>query len=510
MPKLTVRPDAVLEALPLAYAVLKARQQSGATSSAVWRPQPGPQTDAYTSEADEILFGGSPGSGKSDLLLGLALTQHRRVAIFRREFGQVGALIDRAVEIVTHDDGLNRSLSLWRFADGKLIEWGGVQHEKDALSKWRGRPHDGKFFDELTEFTENQYLTLSGWARTTIPGQRVRIVSTCNPPESEDSAWIVKRWAPWVDPANASPAVSGEIRYFATIDGEDTECEDAEPFEHGGELVFPRSRTFVRAWLADNRYLRDTGYAAVIDALPEPLRSIMKSGDFTAAMNAINPNQVIPTAWVRAAQARWTPDRPELVGTRRLVPQSCVSLDVAEGGRDRTVVARRYGDWVAPLIVKPGTATPTPETAVEMVEPLLLDGGYAIVDADGLGGKAYGILRAKFKGRAVAYQGVKPTLWRDKETVFEFLNVRAAAHWAMREALDPSNGSTVALPPDPELRAELCAARWERSGRKIKLEEKKDIKERLGRSPDKADAVVQAFWPGAVTPILDSYAITVG
>jgi len=127
-----------------------------------------------------------------------------------------------------------------------------------------------------------------------------------------------------------------------------------------------------------------------------------------------------------------------------------------------------------------------------------------------LGGKAYGILRAKFKGRAVAYQGVKPTLWRDKETVFEFLNVRAAAYWAMREALDPSNNSTVALPPDAELRAELCAARWERSGRKIKLEEKKFIKERLGRSPDKADAVVQAFWPHAVLAIPESYGIEVG
>ena len=94
--------------------------------------------------------------------------------------------------------------------------------------------------------------------------------------------------------------------------------------------------------------------------------------------------------------------------------------------------------------------------------------------------------------------------------MFEFLNVRAAAYWAMREALDPSNGSTVALPPDPELRAELCAARWERSGRRIKLEDKAQIKERLGRSPDKADAAVQAFWPHAVMPLPASYAITVG
>ena len=36
---------------------------------------------------------------------------------------------------------------------------------------------------------------------------------------------------------------------------------------------------------------------------------------------------------------------------------------------------------------------------------------------------------------------------------------------------------------------------------------RKDIKERLGRSPDKADAVVQAFWPNAVMDIPDSFEI---
>jgi len=335
------------------------------------------------------------------------------------------------------------------------------------------------------------------------------VVLGFNPPTSTEGEWIIEVFAPWLQPGHPDPAEPGELRWFARIDDKDVECEDGTPFELGDELVTPLSRTFFPARLEDNPILDSTNYRSVLQGMPEPLRSQMLYGDFTIGRTD-DAYQVIPTAWVRAAQARWTLERPELVGTTRQVPQSCVSLDVAEGGRDRTVVARRYGDWVAPLIVKPGVETPTPEDAVAMVEPLMLDGGYAIVDADMLGGKAYGILRAKFKNRAHAYQGVKPTLWRDQETVFEFLNVRAAAYWAMREALDPSNTSTVALPPDPELRAELCAARWERSGRKIKLEEKKDIKERLGRSPDKADAVVMAFWPHAVMVLPESYGITVG
>lgn len=502
--------QAVLEALPLAYAIIKARQVSGHRASAVWLPQEGPQRIAYDSPADETLFGGSPGGGKTDWLLGLALTQHRRSVIFRREFAQVGAMIDRAVEIVGNDDGLNRSNSTWRFTDGRFVEWGGVQHEKDTLSKWRGRAHDLKAFDELTEFSETQYLTLSGWARTAVPGQRVRVVATCNPPESEDAAWIVKRWGPWVDPLHKEPAASGEVRWYATIDGTDTECEDGEPFEVGGETIRPRSRTFVRSWLSDNRYLSDTGYAAVIDALPEPLRTIMKSGDFTAAMNTVNPFQVIPSAWVRAAQARWTPERPEDPKTKRPVPQSCVALDVAEGGKDRTAIAQRYDEWVAPLTVKFGRETPTTESAVALLLPALLDGGYAVIDADGVGAAAYGMAREKLGAKVRAYRGVKPTFWRDRTAMLEFFNVRAAAWWAMRDALDPASGRHVALPPDPDLRAELCSARWEMRGPKIKLEDKDDIVSRLGRSPDLADAVVMSFWPGAAAELAESYGVKVG
>ena len=62
----------------------------------------------------------------------------------------------------------------------------------------------------------------------------------------------------------------------------------------------------------------------------------------------------------------------------------------------------------------------------------------------------------------------------------------------MREALDPSNERKLALPPDRELLAELCAPRWVPQTNGVKVEGKEDIKKRLGRSIDKADAVVLA------------------
>jgi len=81
----------------------------------------------------------------------------------------------------------------------------------------------------------------------------------------------------------------------------------------------------------------------------------------------------------------------------------------------------------------------------------------------------------------------------DRSGRLSMVNVRAAQYWAMREALDPELGDGLELPPDPELLADLTAARWRLTPRGIQIESKDDIIARLGRSPDCADAVVMAL-----------------
>jgi hypothetical protein len=74
-------------------------------------------------------------------------------------------------------------------------------------------------------------------------------------------------------------------------------------------------------------------------------------------------------------------------------------------------------------------------------------------------------------------------------------NCRSAAWWAMREFLDPANDPQVALPPNEYLISDLTAPRWRvTSTGKIAVESKDDIKKRIGRSTDFADAVIQAFY----------------
>jgi hypothetical protein len=71
--------------------------------------------------------------------------------------------------------------------------------------------------------------------------------------------------------------------------------------------------------------------------------------------------------------------------------------------------------------------------------------------------------------------------------------MRAECYWRFREALDPASDSNVALPPDSELEADLCTPRWIPQSNGFKIESKEDIKKRLGRSPDCADAVVLSW-----------------
>src|SRR5947209_3048566 len=60
----------------------------------LWAPQPGPQEVAYFSPADVTGYGGAAGGGKSSMLLGLAINEHRRSVIFRREMVQGRGLVD--------------------------------------------------------------------------------------------------------------------------------------------------------------------------------------------------------------------------------------------------------------------------------------------------------------------------------------------------------------------------------------------------------------------------------
>lgn len=458
-----------------------------------WSPQPGPQTLAYHSLADELYYGGSAGGGKSDLLLGLAATAHQKSIIFRREFPQLKDLIGRCREMAGERGQYNGTDHLLRLADGRVVEFGAVQY-LETVRKYRGRPHDLKAFDELPEFTELQYRFLNGWRRTTRPGQRTRTVAAGNPPADAAGEWVLRHWAPWLDRQHPRPALPGELRWYAMLDGREIEREDGTAFRWHDQVLTPTSRTFIPARLVDNPLLMATGYETTLQALPEPLRSQLLNGDFFAG-RLDDPAQAIPTEWVRLAQQRWRErGRPTYTapdGRTLPAPLTAVGVDVARGGDDKTCLARRYANWYAPVETHPGKSTPDGPAGARLVVAALAEGGYANIDVIGVGASVYDqVVQASATATGINFSSA--TSYRDRSGRLSFVNVRAAAYWALREALDPATGDDIALPDDPELLADLCAVRWMLRVRGVQMEDKDEVKRRIGRSPDKGDAVVLA------------------
>lgn len=451
-------------------------------SAPAWLPLPGPQLEAYRSAADITGYGGAAGGGKSALAVGLALTQHRKSIIFRQNGTELTGIIDEVSRVLGSRDGFNGADRIWRLP-GRQIELGSFPNPGDE-TKYQGRDHDLIVYDEASNMRELAVRFLMGWLRTVHSGQRCRVLMTFNPPTSAEGRWIVGFFAPWLDKRHPNPAKPGELRWFATIDGKDVEVADGGAFEHAGELIKPLSRTFIPSRVSDNPYLMGTGYMATLQSLPEPLRSQMLNGDFNAGMED-DPWQVIPTTWVEAAQARWR--RPD-----RLAPMDSIGCDVARGGKDSTVIARRHGMWFDEPLPYPGSATPDGPMVAGLVIAASRDRAPIHIDVIGVGSSPYDFLR-QARQQVVGVNVAEAATATDKSGRLHFRNLRSQLWWKMREALDPTNNTGIALPPDPRLLADLCAPKWKVAGTVLQVESREEIIDRIGRSPDFASAYILAL-----------------
>lgn len=230
-----------------------------------------------------------------------------------------------------------------------------------------------------------------------------------------------------------------------------------------------------------------------------------QSALFTAKVRGRFPTSssegVIPLGWVEAAMARhrdWVDaGSPPPLGSVR------IGADIAGKGEDETAFALRIGDVT--LEIRKHHHADTMEVAgllLAAMRPYVEREVIAIIDAIGIGAGVLDRLREQDWPVYGFTASNAATNLKDRSGEFGFQNLRAAAWWNMREMLDPSRGSTLLLPDDEMLKADLTSPRWKvLSGGKIQVESKDDIRSRLGRSTDSGDAVVQAHWLDAGTSL---------
>lgn len=201
-------------------------------------------------------------------------------------------------------------------------------------------------------------------------------------------------------------------------------------------------------------------------------------------------SQIIPRSWVLLAFERWKAGvgRPPL----NAAPDQ-IGVDPARGGDDYTVLAQRYDSWVAELQAVHGKQTPTGREVAGLILSRAAPHTLVQIDLGAVGSSPVDYTTEHHPNTRGINFGT-PTRLRDKRNLLRMRNYRAAMYWNLRELLDPASGEELALPPDDLLLEELTATTWFLGGSGVQIPDKESIKRVLGRSPDRADAVVLACW----------------
>ena len=173
-----------------------------------------------------------------------------------------------------------------------------------------------------------------------------------------------------------------------------------------------------------------------------------------------------------------------------------LGIDVAGGGSDMTVVRQRRGDQA---LKQWSTSLADSEDLVSWILRIVAETGAKVIriDSTGLGWGIVGSLRKQASWITVVAinASAKPSQER-------FLNSRAEMWWKGREMLEAGLLDLSGAEDTDTLLAQLSAPKWHLNSRgKIVIEEKAEVKKRMGRSPDNADALLLAFydrWGGAI------------
>jgi predicted phage terminase large subunit-like protein len=241
-----------------------------------WKPTER-QSEFLACSAYEAMLGGSAGGGKTESLVIGALRwvnlREYRGLILRRTFPELNRdIMPLADKYYPWAGGVfNVAEKKWTFPTGAVVEFGHVEGERD-VHKYQGLEVQYLAFDELTTFTEKQYVYLLSRVRS-ASGIPVRVRSATNP-GGVGHEWVLSRWAPWLDRRReykGANAASGQVlRYRNTDNGEE--------YTEDGSL----SRTFIRAMLSDNPHLtkNDPGYEERLLGLDPVTRAQLLRGDW--------------------------------------------------------------------------------------------------------------------------------------------------------------------------------------------------------------------------------------
>ncbi len=258
-----------------------------------YKPQP-KQVMLHDCPANEVLYGGSAGPGKSHSLRYEALRWGQlipglQIYLFRRTYPE----LERNHILQILSDWGNRYgnwsgvKKRYELPNGSLIHACHAQYDKDVML-YHGAEIHLLLIDELTTFSEWQYVYLRNRVRCTLdipPEYRHKIPGiVCGSNPGGIGHEFCKR--SWVDFCRIDSAEADLHKRLGLLVYEHVSHKTGEHVAYGireaSKAEGGMRRAYIPALLEDNQILmtRDPGYIDRVRAMPEPYRSAYLDGDW--------------------------------------------------------------------------------------------------------------------------------------------------------------------------------------------------------------------------------------
>lgn len=280
-------------------------------------PQPGPQEQFLSTQADIAIYGGAAGGGKSYGLLLDPLRHYENPlfggVLFRRnstQFRAEGGLWYESMNLYRPLGAHPREAYLdWQFPHGMRMKFAHLENE-NSVYDWQGSQIPGLYFDELTHFSKFQFFYMLSRNRSVsgVPGY---VRATCNP---DVDSWVREFIDWWIDDDGYPiPERSGVLRYFIRINDAIIWGDSAEELQKTyGADELPKSVTFIPSKVYDNKILieKDPSYLANLKALSFVERERLLGGNWNIKASAgtmfrqewFKIVDAIPHGWTRAVR----------------------------------------------------------------------------------------------------------------------------------------------------------------------------------------------------------------
>jgi PBSX family phage terminase large subunit len=262
----------------------------------------------HNATAEEVLYGGAAGGGKTKAILWDATTKalrykNIRIGIFRRTYPELekslifNFLSEVPTKLYKYSKQEHRATFI---STGSVIDFNHCQYEQDVF-RYQSVEYDFLYFDELTHFTEFIYKYMLSRLRTTDKSIVPQIKAGSNP-GNIGHGWVKRRFIDGVVPN-----------------------EITEKIDEDDDMPYPYRVQFIPARLSDNKILMesDPTYEDRLKRLPENERRALLDGDWDVfkgqfftewnkQAHVIEPFD-IPVEWKRFRAMDWGFSAPSCV-----------------------------------------------------------------------------------------------------------------------------------------------------------------------------------------------------